>query len=63
MTDQKLMVRSKYEKYEMLLLWPMQKGPINYVKLTIVLKNQVRLDFRKTQMKGNETSRSTWIEL
>ena len=26
MTDQKLMGSSKYEKYEMLLVWPMHKG-------------------------------------
>ena len=36
MTDPKLMVRSQYEKYEILLVWPMQKGQINYVKLTKV---------------------------
>ena len=53
MTDQKLMVRSKYKKYETLLVRPMQKGQINYIKLTIVLIKQVRLDFR-TQMKGKE---------
>ena len=49
MTDQKLMVRSKYKKYEMLLVRAMRKGQINCVKLTIVEKTQVHLDFRKTQ--------------
>ena len=56
MTDQKLTVRSKYG---MLLVQPMQKGQTNYVKLTTLYKIKVRLDFRKTEMKRNETSRST----
>ena len=50
MTGQKFMVKSKYEKYEMPLVQAMQKGQINYVKLAI--------DFRKTQLKRNVTSRS-----
>ena len=57
MTDQKSMVRSKYEKYEMLLVRHKLRKTHDSVKKK--KKKNVRLDFRKTQMKRNETSRST----
>ena len=57
------MVRSKYEKHEILLALPRVKGTN---KLSIThdrVKTQVRPTFRKTQLKKMEVLRSTWIEL
>ena len=64
MNDQKLMVRSKYEKYEILLARPHVEGTnklsithdsIKNTGLSIILKNK--------QTKKNDMLRSTWIEL
>ena len=59
--DQKLMVRSKYEKYEILLVEGTNKLSITHDS---VKKKQVRLAFGKIkQTKKNDMLRSTWIEL
>ena len=63
MTGQKIMVRSKYEKYEMLCFRPHVEGTNKIPKTHASVKKKVCLYVRKTQMKRNDTIWSTLLEL